>query len=574
VPASILKVSEQTHSIQKLTVEVGLPSQDGAYALQSKISDARRRLILSVLQEVFDKYVSPGEIVQVNKMEFDLGRIHPDHLDYELPEKLKAEAEQALEKIIHEIRTNPESAFQDITVPMTNGKTITVQAGLKKRSYSLLETLLSFLEYGVMPGSDNLNEKRSLKNLFAEAMTHHPEELRRDLMRPGTKKYIFRRIATQLPDDQLQYLAAILGCAFSSKLPGFFEDVKQYSAMTGRSFEGTIKFFSPVMLKYFFWEESLYHFNSLSAAIPASEPETSYIQALLDKFNIKSGITFPLFFSSRAKEKFSPGFRAVLELNEKENEKAVPQKNKSGKTKSPSENEIEVWAEHEKGSLNAGSNESQGNAKKGQVENQEDSVSAKNDHKEKSIEEERRENFPESPEADDGIYIHNAGMVLLHPYLLPFFRNMGLVEGKEFRDDEARWKAVHLLQWLVFGDRVSKGENEEEISEHEFILNKILCGMDIAEPVPVNFGLSDEEKLKSEEFLLAIMKNWPALERSSVHALRTTFLEKEGRLQREGSNWNLFIPRNSAVDILIDRLPWAISMIRMPWDKTVIYVEW
>jgi hypothetical protein len=53
-----------------------------------------------------------------------------------------------------------------------------------------------------------------------------------------------------------------------------------------------------------------------------------------------------------------------------------------------------------------------------------------------------------------------------------------------------------------------------------------------------------------------------------------TFLQKEGKLKRQDENWDLLIHRDSAVETLIDRLPWGISMIKMPWNKATINVEW
>lgn len=144
-------------------------------------------------------------------------------------------------------------------------------------------------------------------------------------------------------------------------------------------------------------------------------------------------------------------------------------------------------------------------------------------------------------------------------------------------DEEAKWKAVHLLQWLVDGDR-KKEENEggekTELTEHDLVLNKIFCGIDIAEPVPVSVELSEKEKEEGIDLLKAVIENWTIIKRSSVQGLQITFLVKEGKLKRLQQDWSLFIHRDSGVDMLIDKLPWGISMIKFPWNKETIYVEW
>jgi hypothetical protein len=43
----------------------------------------------------------------------------------------------------------------------------------------------------------------------------------------------------------------------------------------------------------------------------------------------------------------------------------------------------------------------------------------------------------------------DAGLVILHPYLSRYFDVLGLMEGREFRDEESADRAVHLLQYLA-----------------------------------------------------------------------------------------------------------------------------
>ena len=142
------------------------------------------------------------------------------------------------------------------------------------------------------------------------------------------------------------------------------------------------------------------------------------------------------------------------------------------------------------------------------------------------------------------------------------------MEEKKFVSDEARYRAIHMLQWLTYGE-----EMPEEINEHELLLNKLLCGVEIAEPVPLSVVLTEKEKEEAESLLKAVIANWTIIKRSSFRALRS-FFRKEGRLTRDGSDWDLLIQRDSATEILIDNLPWSISIVKMPWNEHTIYVEW
>jgi hypothetical protein len=44
-------------------------------------------------------------------------------------------------------------------------------------------------------------------------------------------------------------------------------------------------------------------------------------------------------------------------------------------------------------------------------------------------------------------------------------------------------------------------------------------------------------------------------------------------LMREDGDWVLQVEANTA-DILLDQLPWGISMIKLPWMGMMLWVEW
>lgn len=165
----------------------------------------------------------------------------------------------------------------------------------------------------------------------------------------------------------------------------------------------------------------------------------------------------------------------------------------------------------------------------------------------------------------DEIYIENAGMVILWPYLLKFFEHLKLVENNEFKNRKCSDKAMHLLQYLVSG--------KKEQPEYHFPLNKIMCGLAINEPIPRKLKLKKKEIDACEELLQGVIKNWTALKNTSVDGLRETFLKREGRLSKKGKDWNLKI-NQKAYDVLMEKLPWGIGLIKLPWMPGILYVEW
>ncbi|WP_299222271.1 contractile injection system tape measure protein [uncultured Aquimarina sp.] len=171
----------------------------------------------------------------------------------------------------------------------------------------------------------------------------------------------------------------------------------------------------------------------------------------------------------------------------------------------------------------------------------------------------------QSLEIGESIVIKNAGLVLVWPYLQSFFTGLDLMQEKTFLDDQKTAKAIHLLHYLVF--------QTEESNETEWVLNKLLCGVEIIDFVPEKMELSGIEKEECDNLLKALINNWSALKKTSPDSLRKTFLMREGLLMKNDNGWMLKIERK-AFDILLDRLTWAISVIKLPWNNYMIHTEW
>jgi hypothetical protein len=168
-------------------------------------------------------------------------------------------------------------------------------------------------------------------------------------------------------------------------------------------------------------------------------------------------------------------------------------------------------------------------------------------------------------ESGEPVYIGNAGLVLLHPYLPRFFKLLNLTEGRAFKDEFSAHKAAHLLQYLA-----NKNTSSEE---HEMVLNKLICGIELTTPLLRDIEITEEEIETCEGLLEGVIQNWTILKKTSNDNLRASFLMRQGRLVLESKGWKLRV-EEKPYDILVEKLPWGISMIKMPWMNTIIYVEW
>jgi len=163
------------------------------------------------------------------------------------------------------------------------------------------------------------------------------------------------------------------------------------------------------------------------------------------------------------------------------------------------------------------------------------------------------------------IYIENSGLVLLAAFLPKYFENLDLIENDKFKNNKAVESGVHLLQYLVTGKVKSP--------EYVLALNKILCGMDVYYPVVKSIRITKREKVESINLLQSVIKNWSVLKNTSVEGFRKSFLIRYGIITEEENQYNLKVERKS-YDVLLDHLPWSISIIKHNWMDKPVYVEW
>lgn len=163
------------------------------------------------------------------------------------------------------------------------------------------------------------------------------------------------------------------------------------------------------------------------------------------------------------------------------------------------------------------------------------------------------------------MFIRFAGMVLVHPYLPQFFKGLGLVEGKNFRDEASQHRAVHLLHYLV--------TKERDLPEFVLLLPKMLCGLPFEEPMERYVEFSETETAECENLLAAVIQHWGALGKSSPDGLREAFLRRDGKLEMRQDGWQLTVERQT-IDILLGKLPWGLGIVKLPWMPEMLKIEW
>jgi Contractile injection system tape measure protein len=164
--------------------------------------------------------------------------------------------------------------------------------------------------------------------------------------------------------------------------------------------------------------------------------------------------------------------------------------------------------------------------------------------------------------AVDSQLVPLAGLVLLHPYLPRFLKGCGL----QTIDHAALPRACALLHALACGSAAA--------AEYQLPLIKLLLGRAPDEPLTAalpHLNATDWDEINS--LLAAVRSHWTALGHTSADGLRLSFLQRRGLLRKAEGAWQLHM-QAEGFDVLLSLLPWAISLVKLPWMPLPLIVEW
>ena len=621
-------MSKAQHVIRRLTFEVYIPSEEQGFNTQETISDLLNRILQSELEKLFDRLDDRSEVISIDRLEVDLGFIEENALEQDLPGKVNEHVEEKLRDLIISARMSNTGQVQ-----VGEQKT---SVSFKPADTSKLELLLHFLQTGTMPWWAN-NEEKSVSVLIVKLLEESPAKLREALEKIFNNASYRKRFIYQLADPLIAEVMKLYDRSFSGFAADSVNDIctihsrNSFTSLSSQSLRLACwsYFIQQAMEKNTGSRvtEKARHLRALITQLQPSGDALLFVirkaRQLQDEQMLRTSDLADILVIAKKQasdekteeqDRRKPGRargrsrKASIAGKEEEREKdngaeetsrKTAKENKKARkakslktrkhdpaTKSSDEEEIDGITVGEDALIQnepAKEGITKSAADKKDIRNNppdanapgntgdELADAAKKRSEKDLLQEQLKKAFSIEDDEEitdvlaDGIYIDNAGLVIVWPYLLPFFRKLELVNGNEFASEEAQHRAVHILQYLATGE-------ETAAEEHELVLNKALCGIDPEEPVSSIISLSTAERNECEQLLDNIIANWAALKSISSSALRSTFLVKEGILKRE-NGWSLKIERTT-VDMLIDRLPWGISIITLPWNKELIYAEW
>ncbi|WP_298740411.1 contractile injection system tape measure protein [uncultured Chitinophaga sp.] len=601
----------QHHTIGKLSLELELPSRQNAMAIQEKIGAVCKDSLADALQELLDSWTDTGTLLRVERLEIDLGPCTAQQLERELPERIIL----YLRERYPALRQQPSLETGMERYPMTHG---------------YFDSWLYFLEYGLLPHTSPVQDTVAWEAGVLGVLATDTSALERCRRVLETQPAAINRMVLQFSRQFIrQWIQAYAGPAQQAVMQmakvwehccdeaAFIAELRKAADIAGVTL--------PSLPDKSILQRSLdaWSIRQIISSSPAREPAAWLEQLIALSFGTAQ---LPAYVHVLRQLPSIPGEgsalmkAALVELHDRHvaaakisqpAKPAAPQPdNKAAATKDNSEAAQRSAAAGEAAAIAGEATDAErtsvkqqrdkGDARTDQTTNDavtpadarepftasvndngtdisavappvqsSDAVHARQttatDAKPTGTNKEEQRKKTGSPPQGLSTYINNAGLVLLHPYLHIFFDTLGLLEKRAFRSAAAQYKAVQLLGFLASGDT--------NIPEYDLVFPKLLCGLLPEDPVDRFVELTAFDKTEADQLLEAVINHWNALGGTSADGLRGNFLMREGKLQWQGDEWRLRVTQTS-YDLLLNRLPWGLSVIRLTWMPWVLKTEW
>ncbi|WP_391528917.1 contractile injection system tape measure protein [Photorhabdus akhurstii] len=160
--------------------------------------------------------------------------------------------------------------------------------------------------------------------------------------------------------------------------------------------------------------------------------------------------------------------------------------------------------------------------------------------------------------------VNNAGILVLWPMLSSLFNQFGLLEEQKFIHRQAPFSAVNFLNYLIWGN--------EEIQTELNILNNVLCGLMVNEPIELA-PVEPEKQLIIDQWLDAIINQLPGWKRLTRNDARQLFLQRPGELLISDQEINITV-EPQPFDMLLTDWPWPLNIAKLPWLDRPLKIDW
>ena len=584
-------MSVQRHVIKRQIIELHVRRPAEAQRWQDEISRVYRQRVVPLIDQLCNELSEPDRLYQIETLELDLGVLDPDQLEAEFVAKVSTALRQALATQI----AIPTDAFN--------------QPGENPKVTSQLELFAHFARTGTLLWWADTAQPRLLEECLQALISESPEPLRQLLRTFAQESRPLRRLVAHYADEWLIALAGLLAPALK---PAFADDLPALIEMLQQS--QVAPHLRPTQRRQRLW------MNLLDVASVTGAQTTAlatFYQTILNRVAAELGVPVAMLLSNlysvwqKQPTTISPQLRQILTggisrattattealaqtlaawleaggsraellalLQAFIQQRSTLDQTRLNNVRQAFENNLAVTVTDFRNLLAAiDLSADEGSALTQQLHALEPTTLERTPTARVSAPTPAMQAPALSVDDVDELYIDNAGLVLLWPFLEHFFARLDLLEDgasgeglrpslKQFRDESARQRAVGLLQYLAIFNT--------DFPEYHLPLNKVLCGMELTEVFDFGPPLSDQEAEECTNLLTAVIEHAPILRSMSIPGLQGTFLLRQGVLRTRDGAWLLQVERET-YDIVLERFPWSWTWVKLPWMDDPLQVEW
>ncbi|MBB6127733.1 contractile injection system tape measure protein [Mucilaginibacter lappiensis] len=600
-----------THIVHKQQVNLNLPKREEAHAYQNRVSDLLRNELSASMEAVFDEMFPTTDIIRIDSLHLFLDKIETHNFEQEF----KTHFIQELRKSLSSKKSKLKDEYnEEVLSP----------------EQSFIKAFIYFLENGYLPWYSSVENMANWSNEILNAFSENKNQYFFNWLRDNyaDKPIILQRLVLQFDNAFLEKVLSIVAPLPDESWGDIYKDLETLTS-------NFIKKRSPVRDKVWqhifqlvlndsFLENHLissnkkdsewlfYTLNSLAGHFNLSDRDIAALSKNQVNKQLKTNIV------KKAFKKLLSHLTTQTDFGEGIDESKPGSQNEEAWLNNVLDNGEEIDTNKEKhAEKKRPENTDSTNSQKNKVKTgnkdalmNSDTLSENNDinqlrvnttqtehtsntkdgiflNPQENAEERRRgsdiagsdkkQNTNEAKQSpfqnktlrgitETGtLYVKGSGIVILHYFLSPYFADLELLANGKFKDDIAHQRAILLLYYLTTG--------KSKAAEFDLALSKILCGYPITETLPAAIILTRKEKTESKRLLEAIIDYWTPLKNTSIKGLRNAFFERDGKLSKKENGWLLTVEQKT-IDVLLGKLPWGYSTIRLPWMQEILNVDW
>ncbi|HAQ20926.1 MAG TPA: hypothetical protein DCR40_17090 [Prolixibacteraceae bacterium] len=540
-----MKKNDQ-HILHQVNLEINTSNEPQAYAIKANVNSFLNENLLPKIEFFFDNIDVQNEIKRFDSLDIEIDIKPGDNFD-EAGEKIIEHLHEKIEAVNLISSKRSEKIYQDLIAGTKNSGMGADDSKISEHHQmtsvdqisNLKSIFLHFLETGQLPwyGSSSLLTEFIESGLFISELgdENFLESLKHQLL---TNRNVLKRFIHQLDNQIIEQFILQLGIeANISREKLHFKISGHHQALKDLMYELIIhKLINP---EYLITQEKLVQLQdelfSGQRSLVLSKKISRQVLEILNAFNLDtSGFTFlENLPNSKTQTDALSGYKQSV---------------------ASASGEIEMQNNY------SNTAEATNNLSAGRLPDVSDNNNTEPEQTYSINENKQNENTDLK-----AVYIQNAGLILLHPFFWNFLSQTQCTDGKSGLLPEKTSLSIHLLHYLATG--------QEQEMEYLLTFEKFLCGVPLNSPVSRKIRLSDTEKKECSDLLKSVIGHWTALKNTSPDGLRQMFLQRDGKLELQKFPYKLHVERK-AQDVLLDHLPWNISIVKLPWIKELLFVEW